>query len=122
VSALGRTRSARQYLMMALEGLLRDEACALAKVAPPSRATQETADNLYLAWRSYAAQVDGQKPDGLEPINEHLIKMVELFADEGHSGFSAGYAINALTKLLQFERTPRRQGPAPDAGGPHRRD
>lgn len=36
-------------------------------------------------------------------MNEHLIKMVKLFADEGHSGFSASYAISLLEKLLRFE-------------------
>lgn len=44
------------------------------------------------------------EPDEMqEAMNEHLIKMVELFADEGHSGFSAGYAIGALERLLQFQ-------------------
>jgi len=42
-----------------------------------------------------------------EPINaamaEHLVKMVEHFSAEGHSGFSASYAIRALSKLLAFE-------------------
>jgi hypothetical protein len=36
-------------------------------------------------------------------MNSHLIKMVEVFAEEGHSGFSAGYAVSVLQKLLRFE-------------------
>lgn len=36
-------------------------------------------------------------------MNAHIIRMVELFADEGHSGFSAAYAISVLQKLLSFE-------------------
>jgi hypothetical protein len=34
---------------------------------------------------------------------EHILKMVNVFAEEGHSGFSANYTINILQKLLQFE-------------------
>jgi len=37
-----------------------------------------------------------------EVINEHILKMVQLFSDEGHSGFSANYAINILNRLLRF--------------------
>lgn len=36
-------------------------------------------------------------------MREHILRMVEAFADEGHSGFSASYAINCLEKLLRFE-------------------
>ena len=34
---------------------------------------------------------------------DHILKMVDVFAEEGHSGFSAGYAISILQKLLRFE-------------------
>lgn len=34
---------------------------------------------------------------------DHILKMVEVFAEEGHSGFSAGYAISILQKLLRFQ-------------------
>ena len=34
---------------------------------------------------------------------EHILKMVNVFAEEGHSGFSANYAINILQKLLRLE-------------------
>ena len=33
----------------------------------------------------------------------HILKMVELFEEEGHSGFSASYVISILSKLLKFE-------------------
>ena len=36
-------------------------------------------------------------------MRAHLIRMGQLFAAEGHSGFSASYAIAALEKLLRFE-------------------
>ena len=35
-------------------------------------------------------------------MNKHIIDMVELFAAEGHSGFSASYAIEQLERLLRF--------------------
>ena len=35
-------------------------------------------------------------------MNKHIIDMVELFAEEGHSGFSASYAIEQLERLLRF--------------------
>lgn len=38
-----------------------------------------------------------------ERMNAHILKMVQLFSEEGHSGFSASYAIGILTKLLSFE-------------------
>jgi hypothetical protein len=49
----------------------------------------------------------GMKEDDLEISNramrEHILKMVEVFSDEGHSGFSANYAVAILQKLLKFE-------------------
>ena len=38
-----------------------------------------------------------------ESINNHILEMVKIFADFGHSGFSAEYTINILTKLLRQE-------------------
>ena len=35
-------------------------------------------------------------------MREHILKMVEVFSDEGHSGFSASYAAAILEKLLRF--------------------
>jgi hypothetical protein len=49
----------------------------------------------------------GMKEDDSEISNramrEHILKMVEVFSDEGHSGFSANYAAAILQKLLKFE-------------------
>lgn len=38
-----------------------------------------------------------------EAMNKHIIEMVKLFSEEGHSGFSAAYATGILEKLLRFE-------------------
>ena len=36
-------------------------------------------------------------------MRKHLLHMVKEFADEGHSGFSANYAIKCLQRLLHFK-------------------
>lgn len=36
-------------------------------------------------------------------MRKHILRMVKEFAEEGHSGFSASYAIQVLEKLLKFE-------------------
>ncbi len=47
---------------------------------------------------------DGEGDDDCKlAMNKHILGMVRLFAAEGHSGFSANYAINILRKLLRFE-------------------
>lgn len=44
------------------------------------------------------------EPDEMQDMIEaHVLKMVELFADEGHSGSSAPYTIGILEKVLRFE-------------------
>jgi len=36
-------------------------------------------------------------------MRKHILHMIKVFADEGHSGFSAPYAISILTKLMSFK-------------------
>jgi hypothetical protein len=36
-------------------------------------------------------------------MRKHLLHMIKEFADEGHSGFSASYALQCLQKLLRFK-------------------
>ena len=36
-------------------------------------------------------------------LGEAVMKMIEQFAEEGHSGFSAGMAISAFQRLAKFE-------------------
>lgn len=36
-------------------------------------------------------------------MRKHILHMIDEFAAEGHSGFSASYAIQCLEKLLRFE-------------------
>lgn len=43
-------------------------------------------------------------PDSMNrDMAEHILRMVKAFSEEGHSGFSARYAVNLLEKLLRFE-------------------
>lgn len=47
---------------------------------------------------------NGQFNDEMqEAICNHVIKLLEVFSDEGHSGSSAPYAINLFTRLAKFE-------------------
>lgn len=42
--------------------------------------------------------------DGMQDtINKNIIDIVELFASQGHSGFTAGYALSILERLLRFK-------------------
>jgi hypothetical protein len=36
-------------------------------------------------------------------MRKHILHMVKEFSEEGHSGFSGRYALNILTKLLDFK-------------------
>lgn len=36
-------------------------------------------------------------------LGESVMKMIDVFADEGHSGFSAGMAISIFEKVARFE-------------------
>lgn len=36
-------------------------------------------------------------------MNKHILRMVRTFSSEGHSGFSAGYAVSVLQKLLRYQ-------------------
>lgn len=43
------------------------------------------------------------KDEMQEAMCSHVLKLLEVFAGEGHSGFSAPYAINMFEKLARFE-------------------
>lgn len=45
----------------------------------------------------------GESDEMQRSMTKHLLDLVRIFAAEGHSGFSAAYAISVLTKLLKFE-------------------
>ena len=42
--------------------------------------------------------------DGLQnAINKNILDIIELFSIQGHSGFTAGYAMSILERLLHFK-------------------
>lgn len=49
----------------------------------------------------------GMTEDNADEMNrwmrKHVLHMVEEFTKEGHSGFSAAYAVNLINKLLRYE-------------------
>lgn len=59
----------------------------------------------------------GYEPgESLNGMNDHMradiLQMVMVFADQGHSGASAGYALSILEKLLRWENlTPLTDNP-----------
>lgn len=50
-----------------------------------------------------ANEEEGGVDEMQQAITEHLLAIVALFADGGHSGGSAGYAIGMLQRLLSYE-------------------
>ena len=51
----------------------------------------------------HIGMVENHEDEMNRQMRAHILLMVQTFADEGHSGFSAQYALNCLTKLLAFE-------------------
>ena len=46
----------------------------------------------------------GKDDEGMqELINKDILEIVERFASQGHSGFSASYALSVLERLLRFK-------------------
>lgn len=46
---------------------------------------------------------DEEARDMQKHMNNDIIQIIQVFAEQGHSGFSASYAINLLQKLLRYE-------------------
>ena len=40
--------------------------------------------------------------EGQSAMNKHILEMIQVFSDEGHTGFSAVYAIRILERLLRY--------------------
>lgn len=60
-----------------------------------------------LSYAENELDIIGMKEDSPDEMNammrKHILHMVKEFSDEGHSGFSGRYALNVLTKLLDFK-------------------
>ena len=46
----------------------------------------------------------GKDEDGMQEVmNRDILEIVEKFSEQGHSGFSASYALSVLERLLRFK-------------------
>lgn len=64
----------------------------------------EQESNLVSFARHELSLIRSGGPDEMQDaIDAHVLAMVGMFADEGHSGMSAPYTIGLLMKLLAFE-------------------
>lgn len=46
---------------------------------------------------------DEESKEMQKEMNKDILQVVEVFSKQGHSGFSASYAINLIKKLLNYE-------------------
>lgn len=53
--------------------------------------------------KSELARISKDGDEMQDTINKNIIDIVELFASQGHSGFTAGYAMSILERLLHFK-------------------
>jgi hypothetical protein len=60
-----------------------------------------------VAYAESELKLIGMGADTPDPMNramhDHIIEMVQTFAEQGHSGMSAEYALDIVGKLLRFE-------------------
>ena len=52
--------------------------------------------------KSELARINTDNDPEQNVMDKHILRMVEEFANEGHTGFTAGYAIGILERLLRF--------------------
>ncbi len=46
----------------------------------------------------------GSSEDEMQKLmNENILEIVKTFSEQGHSGFSAGYALNLIKRLLAYK-------------------
>jgi hypothetical protein len=48
-------------------------------------------------------RIGGQDDEMQQAMNRDILQIVETFSDQGHSGFSAGYALNIIKRLLNWK-------------------
>lgn len=53
--------------------------------------------------KSELARITKDGDELQDAINKNILDIVELFASQGHSGFTAGYAMSILERLLRFK-------------------
>lgn len=64
----------------------------------------EMSDSPFMDWVKDQLDNLNEEDDPMQSMmNRHLLRMCYIFDDEGHSGFSASYAANALYRLLKWK-------------------
>lgn len=53
--------------------------------------------------KSELARIGKDEKGMQDAINKNILEIVEIFSNQGHSGFSAGYALNVLERLLRYK-------------------
>ena len=53
--------------------------------------------------KSELERIGKDKKGMQDAINKNILEIVEIFSNQGHSGFSAGYALNVLERLLRYK-------------------
>jgi len=48
-------------------------------------------------------QIGGKDDEMQQMMNRNIMQIVETFAEQGHSGFSASYALNIIKRLLDWK-------------------
>ena len=72
----------------------------------PEDNTVEDNDNNHIKFAKKELNILLKRSDNDEMqklINDDILQIVKIFSQQGHSGFSASYAINLLTRLLGFK-------------------
>ncbi|MBO0961978.1 hypothetical protein J1P26_19930 [Neobacillus sp. MM2021_6] len=55
-------------------------------------------------WAKQELELIGSHDDEMQQMmNKDILQIVEAFSDQGHSGFSAGYALNLIKRLLDWK-------------------
>ena len=55
-------------------------------------------------WAKLELDKIGSKDDEMQQMmNRDILQIVEMFSEQGHSGFTAGYALNIITRLLAWK-------------------
>jgi len=53
--------------------------------------------------KSELDRIEKDKDGMQEEMNKDILEIIEKFSNQGHSGFSAGYALNILDRLLRYK-------------------
>lgn len=55
-------------------------------------------------WAKHELDLLGGNEDEMQQlINKNILEILDVFVNQGHSGFSAGYVINAITRLMNWK-------------------